>query len=56
MVWASGTESAKGQVTSVSLEATGQGGFQMPFEAPVTEDFPSLTFLPSSLPNGTSGP
>lgn len=46
MVWASRAESAKGQVTSLSLEAAGRGGFQMPFEAPVTEDFPSLTFLP----------
>lgn len=33
-------------VTPVSLEAEGQGGFKMPFVAPITEDFPSLTFLP----------
>lgn len=33
-------------VTAASLESAGQGGFKMPFMVPITEDFPSLTFLP----------
>lgn len=31
---------------AVSVEAAGRGDFKMPFVVPITEDFPSLTFLP----------